>query len=328
MAVIHGPAGLGYPVLSEPMVNIRATLARAEREAVLHPGGRAGLERAAKALFFADRSWPNILGSPDGRALDAGDRNAFEAWLATGRVDLKRDDALAMLAAMRVSDAKERPPGPVFHFERTHHWTGLVARERQDSAALDETIEHLALDEWLLNPDAQHPFVRARAMLRYASDALTLPIFEGGALRSNLGLFTRADVETWVARNDLDLGSLAALAAGSARLEAFVARAAPSLSGYLLDELRSAGIYEALADRARLKQERLSAAGKAGPCDDAPADRLARRQWFVETRLQPSVETSVDDLLKVSGFADLAQLDRALQREHLSLKLGLPGIEE
>ena len=33
VAVVHGPAELGYLVLSEPMFNIRATLARAEAAA-------------------------------------------------------------------------------------------------------------------------------------------------------------------------------------------------------------------------------------------------------------------------------------------------------
>jgi hypothetical protein len=35
VAVVHGPAELGYLVLSEPMFNIRATLARAEAAAVI-----------------------------------------------------------------------------------------------------------------------------------------------------------------------------------------------------------------------------------------------------------------------------------------------------
>ncbi|MBV5331336.1 tfuA protein, partial [bacterium] len=35
VAVIHGPAELGYPALSEAMVNIRATIAQAVVERVL-----------------------------------------------------------------------------------------------------------------------------------------------------------------------------------------------------------------------------------------------------------------------------------------------------
>src|SRR5215470_11682231 len=35
VAVVHGPEGIGFAPVSEPMVNIRATLARAEMEGVL-----------------------------------------------------------------------------------------------------------------------------------------------------------------------------------------------------------------------------------------------------------------------------------------------------
>src|SRR5260221_163993 len=43
VAVLHGPAELGYPPVTEAMVNIRATLAAAARDGVLKPELAAAL---------------------------------------------------------------------------------------------------------------------------------------------------------------------------------------------------------------------------------------------------------------------------------------------
>ena len=61
VAVVHGPAEIGYLPASEAMVNIRATLALAEAKGVIGAGSRRALEAFAKSLFFADRNWPTLL---------------------------------------------------------------------------------------------------------------------------------------------------------------------------------------------------------------------------------------------------------------------------
>src|SRR5205814_753318 len=54
VAVAHAPAELDWLPLSEPLVNVRATLTRAVRAKVLSPGaGRAVLD-TARAIFFRD----------------------------------------------------------------------------------------------------------------------------------------------------------------------------------------------------------------------------------------------------------------------------------
>src|SRR5271167_289767 len=51
VAVVHGPAEIGYLAASEPMVNIRETLALAETKGVLTPESRRSLEGFAKSLY-------------------------------------------------------------------------------------------------------------------------------------------------------------------------------------------------------------------------------------------------------------------------------------
>src|SRR5271170_4192722 len=61
VAIVHGPAELGYLQASEAMVNIRETLARAEVEGVLAAPSRRALEAFGKSLFFTQRNWEALL---------------------------------------------------------------------------------------------------------------------------------------------------------------------------------------------------------------------------------------------------------------------------
>src|SRR6202044_3175181 len=57
VAVVHGPVELDYLAASEAMVNIRATLARAETVGILSKSSRSALEAFGKSMFFPQRSW-------------------------------------------------------------------------------------------------------------------------------------------------------------------------------------------------------------------------------------------------------------------------------
>ena len=110
VAVLHGPAELGYPSVTEPMVNIRATLAAAVRDRILEPETSAELCGIAKELFYKQRSWEAVLRLAGAQSLPEPQRRGFAAWLPTGRIDQKRRDAEAMLAVMRAHLAARPSP--------------------------------------------------------------------------------------------------------------------------------------------------------------------------------------------------------------------------
>jgi hypothetical protein len=132
VAVQHGPAELGYPALSEALVNIRATLAAAEAAGVIPGPLRAELEAMGKALFYPERSWGALLAGARARGLPAGPLATLEAWLPANRVNQKRSDALALLEALRARLAAPPRPAPRFRFEMTELWQRFV--EEQDRA--------------------------------------------------------------------------------------------------------------------------------------------------------------------------------------------------
>ncbi|MFI7442702.1 TfuA-like protein [Nonomuraea indica] len=142
VAVLHAPTQGGYRPLSEPMVNIRATLAAAVREAVIGEEVAAALAARAKDLFYPDREWGALLdraGADDPAAADQLAR--LRAWLPAGAVDQKRLDAERLLAEMgRWIESGGGPPQVApFPFEQTENWRELVVGDAGTAAHAGDT---------------------------------------------------------------------------------------------------------------------------------------------------------------------------------------------
>jgi hypothetical protein len=123
VAVTHGPAELGYPLLSEAMVNMRRTLSDAMAVGALSSHDRQHLQRIAKDLPYQDRSYEQLLALAVDEGLDPAEMARFRAWLGAGRADQKREDAMELLAQLgRGIYANDVVSQPVFSFEHTFMW--------------------------------------------------------------------------------------------------------------------------------------------------------------------------------------------------------------
>ncbi|HVM81785.1 MAG TPA: TfuA-like protein [Stellaceae bacterium] len=326
VAIVHGPAELGFPALSEPMVNIRATLVQAVNAGVLSAASGQALEGFAKSVFFPNRSWPALVGAAPACGVAGAELAALTAWLPHGRVDQKREDALAMLAAMQESIARPGPAvAPRFQFEWTHLWDEMVIRSVDLPPAIGSSggaPGYEVLEELRLEGGDSYELVRARALVRlfaglHAKRQGMDPTPEAlrgtlSGLRARLGLFTRAELDAWLARTHLTAASLEGLIEGCARSEAATELLGAALDRHLLDELRLSGRYESLAARAAQKQTVLGAAANGGA--EIP-NIAALRLWFFEQRLGRPLPDDVKAFAAERGFSDIADFDGALHRE-------------
>jgi hypothetical protein len=333
VAVIHGPAETGYLALSDAMVNIRATLAAAERNGIVAEPTRDALVRLAKALFYHDRTYERLLERAAERSIPSGEVAALRAWLPRGRVDRKREDALAMLMAMRALLAGGPEPMQVdYALEWTEAWDEATAAAASGAPGAGGTAAGLAddrvLEELRLEPGV-YIAVRDRALLRllarreagrrrHALDAGARRE-RLGRLRARHGLFSRAALEHWLKANAIDGAQLERMVDEEAQLEATAALAAPALPAQLLDELRLRDEFTRFAERARGKHDFLEAHGLDHPDPDDPhlAPPAVVRAWYFERRLGQPLPDDIDAAARALGFAHRAEFDRALRREWL-----------
>ena len=129
VAVLHGPEELGYPPLTEAMVNIRVSLAEAVQCNILVPALAERLTEIAKGLFYKERSYEAMLRAAADSGLPTAPLTAFAEWLPAGRIDQKRIDTEAMLNAVRAHLAAGAPPLRVgYTLAETAAWE--AARQR------------------------------------------------------------------------------------------------------------------------------------------------------------------------------------------------------
>ena len=293
VAVVHGPPESGYPS-SEAMVNIRCTLAKAEEQGVISQSVRDRLVQLAKSLFYKDRSFANLLTLASDQTDWTGELDCLRAWLPTGRVDQKREDAMVLLRHLKSGQVSG--PSVPFHFEHTTMW------DQVPLSATSDPSEAMVLTELRLQG------TRYIEACRQVED--------------NLGGFLNAAAEGLddpVAGKDPEV--VAAHVRDKARLQAEYSRieliVAPLVDALVLNDLRTSGEYDRLLVRAKAKQKRLSGLGRFPPdLDDADATPEELMAWFC-ARSGGNNGAHASAYATRLGFEDMLSFLRALVGEYI-----------
>jgi hypothetical protein len=144
VALLHGDADSGYCHLSDPLVNLRATLASLEADGTLSAHEATSLAGEAKATFYPQRSRRQLTRGETAAAWSAERRAQVEARLRDLYVDQKRADAESLL---RWCASNETRSGTL-RLPSRDAYAGERARMRSFTAgATGETLYHLAETE-------------------------------------------------------------------------------------------------------------------------------------------------------------------------------------
>ena len=92
--------------LSEPLINIRYTLEKAERCGIISVDEHSILLDAARSLFYPSRTYQAII-SAIGNSLDNEIKERFLAWVEENSCDQKRSDAVTALKYIAGLQRKE-----------------------------------------------------------------------------------------------------------------------------------------------------------------------------------------------------------------------------
>jgi hypothetical protein len=315
VAVIHGPPESGYITASEAMVDIRCTLADAERAGVITAATCTRLVSIAKALYFPERSYKSLLARARAEALPEEQLGTFQAWLPAGRVKQKRADALLMLETMRSFLAQG--PGPAasrFTFEHTTLWerafTGIqsaTVHDAEETRVLSELrLESSRWDD--LQREALRSLVAPAAAISHAPEELARRV---------------ADLhEQPIAVEDV--------LAEAARMET-VRRLRENIpmtviERHILARIRESGEFERLRARADDKCARIaSRQDLPDAADFSDLKLLELRDWYFSKVLREDMPEDLEQWLHSAGYANLASFHNAIFAEFVYRQMSGAG---
>ena len=327
VAVRHASAGDGYRPLSEAMVNIRRTLAAAEQQEIISAATVGIFLTAGTALFYHDRTWPELLRAAGAARAGAAELDALRRWLPAGRIDQQAADAVAMLREMRgFLDTGPAPQQVSWSMADTAMWE--VAKRRADALPRDRAagsrpaLEAILDEIRLRGPDAFETAC-CRSLLRvFATDFAEREgvTIDGDRLHDAVAGFRisrnlRHDTELarFLADNDLSADDFERFVATDEMVRWACGQAGTEAFGGLLDDLRLNGEYARLVTRARAKLE------DDGP-PGAPADTDRAEQaaiwWYFADRRGTAIPDDLGAYAQSCGFADERVFRAAVRREY------------
>jgi hypothetical protein len=327
VALVHGPAETGFRPASEAMVNLRATLVAAETQGVIRRETHLALAALAKDLFYPERTFAAILERGAREGLSPKELESLRAWLPLGRVDQKREDALAMLRAMReYLAAPAAPPQVSYKFENTKFWDQLVQSAGTIDGRLGGDAEmapfDLVLDELRLDPDAyleaQRECLLRKLILaearRRGHEASPEDTYDAAReFRRNQGFEDPSAFARWLAERGLTAERFEEWMKEEALIRSVGLDLWQEVRRSLPDFLRFSRGYSERMRRARKKQRALAGAGIE--IADGTEDADALWSWFLDdisSADRPFGSQSI--LQKISPGEDEAML-RAKARE-------------
>lgn len=331
VALIHGPQDMDYIALSEPMVNIRATLTKAVSQGILTSKLASKLCKDAKQTYYRERSWETLLTVPRNKKKQISQVRDFKDWLPDGKVDAKRDDALAMLREIDELSASDPAPNSVdYTFEYTHLWHGVV----EDTSSAPSLIVQQSdgpgstgiLNELRLVPHTYYN-VQREALLRLLSlkeqrargyEVSSLELKDRiKQFRLTNSLTKRRKLEAWLTKNDVDDEGLLRLARDNALVDQLLIEAEGELAEHMLSTLRETGQFAALRKKAKEKARIAKKLNSAGDVEqDYGAGRLQLAAWHFETCLEQEIPADLTAYAQSIGLNSADELFELLKVEY------------
>ncbi len=257
VTLVHGDEASGYRQGSEAMVNVRATLRAAQDLRIISDETRHTLTLHVKECFYPDRSYPEMLEWARGKVPDA-ELEKLKAHLRSpgGRVDVKRNDALALVDELLHFHSLAPGPKEVpWSFLHTDAWEKVrlsvgrdVHAHRSEVVAADaRVLANLKADTDRQMAASREAMVRALSVQHARRDGYRPTASDRASALARLcqrqGLATEPALEQWLQDQNMTRAELERVVND----EACVCRSEILLSAVsdlqLLDLLRATGEY-------------------------------------------------------------------------------------
>ena len=282
VALIYGGAETGYQPMSEPIINVRATLNQAQAQGVISHEHCQQLMVVAKEIYFPQRTFAALFREAKTAGIAIESLDCLQDFVREHRVDQKRQDAILLLETLRdrfiLSSLNDFPSSKIdkdttamhgFKLAQTHTFAALYERDRQvkrqdvwvplrqisecfalQSPAFDDLNFH-SLNRILVQILATH--------LNLSTDHAEIEL-EKKRFCAKHNLSSEIEFEQWIAENDLsatEFQELMQQIATCRRLHRWLLNRQVyqrNIKG-LLDELRLENLYTTWATIAAEQEE-------------------------------------------------------------------------
>ncbi len=333
VALVHGTEDTGFRPLSEPMVNVRATFRRAKDEGIIDENLCEQLTAIAKSIYFPERTFSTIFRKAATVGISPDLIEEITKFVNKNYVDIKRQDAIALLETLRDLPETLPPVTPNFALVRNQFFSSLYYRDRtvrrnNTTVPLGDIAGYAALHL----PDFEDINLHAsnRALVQILAEILAIEVSqvevdkESGRFRVRHNLTEEGAFTGWLAENDLTLEEFNQLMYEMARCRhlqnwLLARKAHEKNTKILLDELRLQNRYKECADAAA-KREQLVEEYYPNFIEEN-SDDLTITQLVIEHERSTGCRVRLHDYwIKEAGFLGFELLKLELVRSHLARK--------
>jgi hypothetical protein len=330
VALIHGPAELGFPCLSEPMVNIRATLERAMFQKFLSKNIAHSICELAKSKQYQERTWDTLIKAIGNQFEGVINTQKFKDWLENNCVDQKHLDAVAMLKSIRKTmNGNGQKHHPSFTFARTNQWEQAVSQWDNNNGS-DDIAPQSILDELRIRPDefsTACDIAKIKLLARCGSTLLKTEV-DNRALANKINnfrrqrnLLNRSALDLWLEQNDLTTIELESLLTEDLRTKDSFNHGAQAFKLQLLDHLKLCGKYYSYSLRAQKKKALLEKIKCINPCSaNTGLPNPALLEWYFCQRMDVEIPMNIDAYVYELGLKNRQELYQMLASEFLYLQ--------
>jgi hypothetical protein len=125
VAQLHAPAELDFAPLTEALVNVEETLRRLRDRGLLEERVASELQRTARAIFFKELTYETIVARSADLRVAPDDLLKL---ILPCRADLKREDAIALVARLRSLSDRRSECKPAWELSQPLNWRRQLAR--------------------------------------------------------------------------------------------------------------------------------------------------------------------------------------------------------
>ena len=298
VAVTHAPAELGYETLSEAMVNIRFTLAKAQQQKIIDLQSRNILIRIAKELFYPQRNFQLILDLAQQQGMVESQTSHLSQWINDNKVDQKKTDAIALLK--HVKDQIQITSNKNNHsaFVHTSQWQCAINEIDQS-----HRIEHIALNELRLQGPRYFEVLdlALNSIFTHNHDNNLIEVDELTSLHQSTDCIDKQLSHDWQHMNNQSILAQLSQVESDQRL---------------LSYLLQTGELESLQQRAIDKQTTLSEKNIPNSVELSDIDLLQLADWYFSQCLTLELPNRLEDYAAKLGFSDMDSFYDMILREY------------